>query len=103
MTQPQTVTVDELRDLDVDAAVIRLAPLPDASIARLLHALGPGRAVAILDRFGVERRRQIAFAAGQGEDGEWLRGQQWPEGSNGRLMEPAPAVFAESATESEVI
>ena len=38
MTQPQTVTVDELRDLDVDAAVIRLAPLPDASIARLLHA-----------------------------------------------------------------
>jgi magnesium transporter len=103
MMQQQTVTVDELRDLDVDDAVKRLAPLPDASIARLLHALGPGRAVAILDRFGAERRRQIAFAAGQGEDGQWLRGQQWPEGSIGRLMEPAPAVFAESATVSQVI
>jgi magnesium transporter len=103
MTQPQTVTVDELRDLDVDDAVTRLAPLPDASVARLLHALGPGRAVAILDRFGAERRRQIAFAAGQGEDGQWLSSQQWPEGSIGRLMEPAPGVFTGETTVSEVI
>ena len=103
MTTTPAVTVDELRDLDADDAVIRLAPLPDASIARLLHALGPGRAVAILDRFGVERRRAIAFAAGQGENGQWLTGQSWPQGSIGRLMEPAPAVFAESATVAEVI
>ncbi len=103
MTTPPTVTVDELRDLDADDAVARLAPLPDASVARLLHSLGPGRAVAILDRFGVERRRQIAFAAGQGEDGQWLSGQHWPEGSIGRLMEPAPAVFDEDATVAQVI
>jgi magnesium transporter len=103
MMQPQTVTVDELRDLDVDDAVARLAPLPDASVARLLHALGPGRAVAILDRFGAERRRQIALAAGQGEDGLGLSSQQWPVGSIGRLMEPAPGVFTEQTTVSEVI
>jgi magnesium transporter len=101
--EPQTVTVDELRDLDADDAVLRLAPLPDASVARLLHSLGPGRAVAILDRFGVERRRQIAFAGGQGEDGQWLSGQQWRVGSVGRLMEPVPAVFTEDATVAQVI
>jgi magnesium transporter len=102
MHQP-TVTIDELRPLDADAAMAQLMPLPDAEVARLLHALGPGRAVAILDRFGSERRRQIAFAAGQGEDGQWLTGKKWPEGSIGRLMEPSPAVFGPDATVAEVI
>lgn len=97
------VTPEDLRELDADAAVERLTPLPDSSIAALLRSLGPGRAVAILDRFGVDRRRQIAFAAGQGEDGQWLSGQQWPEGSVGRLMEPSPAVFEAGARVAEVI
>ncbi len=103
MTTPPTVSVDELRNLDAADAVARLAPLPDAAVARLLHALGPGRAVAILDRFGAERRRAIAFAAGQGEQGPWLTGQNWPEGSIGRLMEPAPAVFTADASVADVI
>ncbi|MEO7324245.1 MAG: magnesium transporter [Dokdonella sp.] len=98
-----TVTTDELRDLDADDAVARLSPLPDAAIARLLHTLGPGRAVAVLDRFGPERRRLIAFAAGQDEHGQWLHGQDWREGTVGRLMEPAPAVFAAHASVSDVI
>ncbi len=97
------VTADELRDLDADAAVARLFPLPDAAIARLLHALGPGRAVAILDHFGPERRRLIAFAAGQDEQGQWLRGKDWHDGSVGRLMEPAPAVFTADTSVTEVI
>jgi len=103
MSTPPTVTVDELRNLDAADAVRRLAPLPDAAVAHLLHSLGPGRAVAILDRFGVERRRAIAFAAGQGEHGQWLTSQHWPEGSIGRLMEPAPAVFTADVTVGEVI
>ena len=101
--QAQPVTIDELRALDTDAAVVRLAPLPDPAVASLLHALGPGRAVAILDRFGAERRREIAFAAGQDEQGQWLTGQNWPDGSVGRLMEPTPAVFPSDATVAEVI
>ncbi|GAA0704797.1 magnesium transporter [Dokdonella soli] len=101
--QQDNVTIDELRELDADGTVTRLAPLPNPAIARLLHGLGPGRAVAIMDRFGPERRRQIAFAAGQGEDGQWLSGQHWPEGSIGRLMEPPPAVFPPDATVTEVI
>ena len=97
------VTPVDLRELDADAAVERLAPLPDSSIAALLRSLGPGRAVAILDRLGADRRRQIAFAAGQGEDGQWLSGPQWPAGSVGRLMEPSPAVFEADARVADVI
>lgn len=97
------VTPEDLRELDADAAMERLSALPDSSIADLLRSLGPGRAVAILDRFGADRRRQIAFAAGQGEDGQWLSGQQWPEGSVGRLMEASPAVFQGDARVGEVI
>ncbi len=83
-----SITPDSLRALDADEAVARLGALPDATIAQLLRTLGPGRAVAILDRFGAERRRQIAHAGGQGDDGPWLSGQHWPQGTVGRLMEP---------------
>jgi magnesium transporter len=89
--------------LDSDAAAARLAPLPDEVVARLLRTLGPGRAVAILDRFGLDRRRHIAFAAGQGENGQWLAGKQWPGGTVGRLMEPSPAAFDPQATVAQVI
>jgi magnesium transporter len=99
----RAVTPEDLRELDADAAVERLSPLPDASIAALLRSLGPGRAVAILDRFGADRRRQIAFAAGQGEDGQWLSGAHWSVGAVGRLMEPSPAVFHGDARVADVI
>lgn len=99
----ESVTLDELRDLDSDGAVARLAGLPDTTIADLLREIGPGRAVAILDRFGLERRIQIALAAGQGKDGQWLIGQNWPAETVGRLMEPAHEVFAPSTRVVEVI
>ena len=96
-------STDDLRELDADSAVARLTPLPDEEIARLLHDIGPGRAVAILDRFGADRRRQIAQAAGHDDGDRWLAGHHWPEGSVGRLMEPAPAVFSADASVAEVI
>lgn len=93
------VELDALRELDADAAVARLAPLDDLEVAALLHALGPGRAVAILDRFGAERRRRIAA-----EDTEaWLPGMQWPQGTVGRLMEAPPAVFAPDVSVAQAI
>jgi magnesium transporter len=103
MRAPTTPSAEDLRELDADSAVARLAPLPDETIARLLHDLGPGRAVAILDRFGADRRRQVALAAGQVEGEQWLSGQHWRPGTVGRLMEPAPAVFAPDATVADVI
>ena len=96
-------SADDLRELDADSAVARLTPLPDDAIAALLHGLGPGRAVAILDRFGAERRRQIALAAGSDEGEQWLSGQNWRPGTVGRLMEPPQAVFAADATVADVI
>lgn len=95
------VSADELLDLDSDAAAARLMPLPNAEIALLLRKLGPGRAVAILDRID-PARRMLIDAAGLGADG-WSLAQQWPEGTVGRLMEPAPAAFPANARVGEVI
>lgn len=89
--------------MDAEAAAQRLAQMPDADIADLLHALGPGRALAVLDRFSPERRNRIAFEADEGAIEQWLASSNWPEGSVGRLMEPAPQAFARTATIAEVI
>ena len=48
--QSEPIAIDDLRALDSAAAAARLSPLPDIRVAQLLRALGPGRAVAILDR-----------------------------------------------------
>ncbi|MCK9539350.1 magnesium transporter [Dokdonella sp.] len=89
----------ELREMDAEAAVKRLSSLPDPVVARLLHELGPARAVAILDRFGAARRRNIAGTEGA----TWLAGMDWPEGSVGRLMEAPPAVFTPETTVAAAI
>ncbi len=85
--------LDELRDMDADAAARRLKALPDENIADLLDDLGPGRALAILDRFGPDRRTRIASAADEETGGQWKSAGNWPEGTVGRLMEPAPEPF----------
>lgn len=85
--------LDELRDMDAEAAARRLTALPDLHIAQLLNDLGPGRALAILDRFGPERRMRIGSAAGEDTGDQWEAAGAWPEGTVGRLMEPAPESF----------
>ncbi|MEO7064952.1 MAG: magnesium transporter [Dokdonella sp.] len=97
------LTTAQLRELDSDSAAALLSPLPDAAVAILLRELGPGRAVAILDRFGAERRSHIASSTDNGNQGQWLIGQDWPAETVGRLMEPAYAVFQPDATVAEVI
>ncbi|HET9034121.1 MAG TPA: magnesium transporter [Dokdonella sp.] len=101
--QDDSLLLDELRDMDAEAAARRLADLPDQSIVRLLQSLGPGRGVAVLDRFGPERRRHIASAAGQNITETWLAYRHWPEGSVGRLTEPAPESFPASARVADVL
>ena len=98
-----TPLLDELRDMDAVAASKRLSTFPDVEIADILQAMGPGRALAVLDRFGPERRTRIASAA-DGDTGEqWLASRNWPEGSVGRLMEPAPEAFPSTAEVAEVL
>ncbi|MCB1570491.1 MAG: magnesium transporter, partial [Xanthomonadales bacterium] len=99
----QAPLLDELRNMDAEAAARRLASQPDNSIAAHLHAMGPGRGLAVLDRFGPERRTRIAFAAGHGTGEQWLSSRNWPEGSVGRLMEQAPAAFHGDARVAAVL
>ena len=54
--------VNDLLDLDAAAAAARLSALPDEDIARYLRTMGPGRAVAILERFDAQRRARITAA-----------------------------------------
>ena len=99
----QAPLLEELRNMDAEAAARRLASQPDNSIAAHLHAMGPGRGLAVLDRFGPERRTRIAFAAGHGAGEQWLSSRNWPEGSVGRLMEQAPAAFHGDARVAAVL
>jgi magnesium transporter len=103
MQEASTSLLDELHQMDADAAARRLASHPDYAIAAHLHAIGPGRGLDILDRFGPERRRRIAFAAGQGTGEQWLSNRNWPDASVGRLMEQAPATFSADARVARVL
>jgi magnesium transporter len=84
--------VHQVRDLDPRGAAEKLDSLTDSAIAQVLAQLNPGQVVEVLEEFLPERRRAIAAANSAGE--QWLRDQAFPEGSVGRLMEQANAVFA---------
>ncbi|MFZ1222338.1 MAG: magnesium transporter [Dokdonella sp.] len=101
--QDQVSLLDELRNLDAVAAARLLATQPDTAIAELLQKMGPGRGLAVLDRFGPERRKRIAFAAGQGTSEQWQSSRTWNEGSVGRLMEPPPETFLATAEVGAVL
>lgn len=101
--QDQSLLLDRLHDLDADAARELLAPLPDSDIAEILDGLGAARALAILDRFSSERRRAISLVADDDTGDQWIANAAWPEGSIGRLMEPAPATFSTNDSISSVL
>jgi magnesium transporter len=101
--QDYPALLDELRDMDAQAAARRLKDLPDDSIISLLQSMGPGRGFAVLDRFGPERRSRITAAAGQNTSEHWLATRNWPEGSVGRLTEPAPESFKANAQVAHVL
>ncbi len=87
--------IERVRATDLKSAAKMLAPLSDAGIAEVLAGLSTGQAVEVLEEFPPERRATIAAETAAGPD--WLQGHRYPEGSVGRLMERAPAVFPENA------
>jgi magnesium transporter len=93
--------VERVRTTDLRSAARLLAPLPDVLIAQVLAQLSTGQAVEVLEEFPRERRARIAAETAAGPD--WLEGHRYPEGSVGRLMERAPAVFPQQAKIREVI
>ncbi len=93
--------IERVRATDLKSAARWLAPYSDVQIAQVLAGLSTGQAVEVLEEFATERRAKIAAETADGTD--WLAGHRFPEGSVGRLMESAPAVFPDDARVDQVI
>jgi hypothetical protein len=100
---PHSALFDSIRELDPNTAAERLAEQSDETIGRVLSELPPGRAIEVLGLLPAERHDAIAAAAPFGEGPVWLIGRHYEEGTVGRLMESAPAVFGHDTTIREVI
>jgi magnesium transporter len=80
-------------DLDPAEAARMLSAHPDATIVEVLQILNPSKAQAVLAKFWARRHNTIIAAASPELRQQWLRNEEYPEGSVGRLMEPAAAIF----------
>lgn len=76
---------------------------PDTAITDLLAELNPSAAVKILWRFPEPRRQAILSQAPAERRAQWTRNHGYPDGTVGRLMEPAVAVFGMDTTVREAV
>ena len=74
-------------------AAIMLEDYPDDFAARMLVALNPALAQDVLECFPPARRQKVIAAAEPATRLQWVRNDQYPEGTVGHMMEPALAVF----------
>ena len=95
--------LEEISTTDGRTAARLLAEQSDTRIAELLSAVNPGIAVEILGHFPEVRRQAIAAAAPKDAAQQWLLDHQFAEGTVGRLMERALAVFGPDLTVHEAI
>lgn len=93
----------QISEMDLAGAMRRIAAHGDAEAARMLVQLGPRLAAQIIAKLPEGRRQRIAAEAAAGQGEAWLRGQQYPEGSVGRLVQRPPAVFRPSTRVADVI
>lgn len=98
----QSQLLNTSRGLDPQGVADMLRKEEDAEIAKVLSSLNPAFAVEVLTHF-VDERRQSIEAASSGGVAEWETRQSFPEGSVGRLMDSAPAVFPPGAQIGDVI
>jgi magnesium transporter len=80
-----------LRDGRESAKLLRGEP-PNVA-GQVLLELNPGQTTAILDRFSEELVARILATVPAGHARQWARNRAYPDGSIGRMMEPAIAVF----------
>ena len=93
-------TDHDLRELDSRSVVAQLRDDSDAEIASALHQLPAEQAHKVLERFDPARREAIERADAVHD---LLIGYDYAEGTVGRLMESAPAVFPLDATVGDVV
>lgn len=89
----QELVVEAQRRAPLDTAHL-LEDESDAVIGAVLRQLHPAPAYRILMRFPRERRKVIVELAGEHVGETWADAQNYEEGTVGRLMEPAVAVFS---------
>lgn len=93
----------ELPQRPAHEAVRLLKNKPADFIVKLLLELNPGMVQQLLQEFSKKQLEQILNAAPPEVSGQWLHNQSYPEGSIGRLMEPAFAVFGPGLSVAETI
>lgn len=94
---------DEAARLDVQEAADLLSATPGENTVRILTSLNPALAQDILEEMQSEVRGEVLAAAEPQQRAQWLRNEQYPEDSIGRLMEPPTAVFRPNQTIAETI
>ncbi|MGH8710838.1 MAG: magnesium transporter [Burkholderiales bacterium] len=84
-------------------AVRLLKNRPADFIVKLLLELNPGTVQDLLSEFPRKQFDQVLSAAPPELAKQWVRNQSYPDGSIGRLMEPALAVFNPKVSVAETI
>jgi magnesium transporter len=107
---PQATPAPQRRKLTQEAklrppneAASLLAEHPAAETAAVLMALNPGFAQDILSELAAGFRHEVFSAAPPEITRQWERNQAYPQGTIGRMMDPAYAVFRPETTVSEAI
>jgi magnesium transporter len=98
-TMPKPIDHD-LRELDSRSVAAQLRDDSDAEIASALHQLPAEQAHKVLERFDPARRASIERADAVHD---LLIGYDYAEGTVGRLMESAPAIFPLDASVGDVV
>jgi magnesium transporter len=80
-----------------------LAAHPDATIVEALKLLNPSKVQDVLAKFPAHHHNRVIAAASPELRQQWLRNEEYPANTVGRLMEPAGAIFYPEATVGEVI
>jgi magnesium transporter len=83
----------QAEELDPAQAARMLSAHSDATIVEVLQILNPANAQAVLAKFYARRHNTVIAAAPPELRQQWLRNVEYPEGTVGRLMEPAGAMF----------
>ena len=85
-----------------DAAKLLMAELPMVA-GQVLLELNPGQATAILERFSEDFVARVLASVPAEIARQWARNQAYPDGSIGRMMDPAIAVFPPHISVGDVI
>src|SRR5258708_1528200 len=95
--------ITELRRRDSrDAAELLMGELPNAA-GQVLLELNPGQTTAILERFSEDFVARVLASVPAEYARQWARNQAYPDGSIGRMMDPAIAVFPPHISVAEAI